>query len=108
MVAASRSGSTSVVIRLSSPSASTFSSQASRSLELAGRGVLPTGAWVVGRSLFSGLIETLISMFVSRLRLVFLFPAKRSSLSIEAQLCLLDELTPAARVRSEKLHELLG
>src|SRR5215475_5797108 len=44
MVAASRSGSTSAVMRLSSPSASTFSSQVSRSLALAPRTVVLASA----------------------------------------------------------------
>src|SRR5947209_6934256 len=44
MVAASRSGSTSAVMRLSSPSAATFSSQASRSLELGARALRESSA----------------------------------------------------------------
>jgi hypothetical protein len=68
MVAASRSGSTSAVMRLSSPRASTFSSQASRSLALTARGdgavVLATGL-TASPSLF-GLIVTLMSMVLLR------------------------------------------
>src|SRR5262245_50821973 len=64
MVAASRSGSTSAVMRLSSPRASTFSSQRSRSLALAARGGSATGL-AASPSLF-GLIVTLMSMVLLR------------------------------------------
>src|ERR1700675_722840 len=60
MVAASRSGSTWAVMRLSSPSASTFSSQRSRSLALAARGGLADG--LAASPSLCGLIVTLSSM----------------------------------------------
>src|SRR5262249_34519137 len=60
MVAASRSGSTCAVMRLSSPICSTLSSQASRSLEFGARSRPSAGAAVVAPP--SGLTVTFMSM----------------------------------------------
>src|SRR4029450_2122666 len=68
MVAASRSGSTSAVMRLSSPIASTFSSQASRSLALGAPGGVPTG--LVVSAAWLGLMVALISMVLLRRHLL--------------------------------------
>src|SRR6516225_3803440 len=65
MAAASRSGSTSAVMRLSSPSFSTFSSQASRSLALAPRAAFRASAFA-GCGSAAAPTLTLMSMSVSR------------------------------------------
>src|SRR5215475_10017424 len=65
MVAASRSGSTSAMMRLSSPSASAFSSQASRSLELAPRVAFRGSAFASCASAAAPTL-TLMSIPVSR------------------------------------------
>src|SRR5262245_16319725 len=82
IVAASRSGSTSAVMRLSSPSASTFSSQASRSLELAPRAIVLASGFARCGSPSAAPTVTLMSICVSRL---VLLPIGRSLARFEAR-----------------------
>src|SRR5262249_43639540 len=82
IVAASRSGSTSAVMRLSSPSASTFSSQASRSLALAPRAIFLASVFARCGSPSAAPTLTLMSIPVSRL---VLLPNGRSLARFEAR-----------------------
>src|SRR5262245_22330860 len=82
IVAASRSGSTSAVMRLSSPSASTFSSQASRSLALAPRAIVLASGFARCGSPSAAPTLTLMSIPVSRL---VLLPKGRSLARFEAR-----------------------
>src|SRR5262245_14271788 len=70
IVAASRSGSTSAVMRLSSPSASPFSGQASRSLALAPRAIVLASVFARCGSPSAAPTLTLMSIPVSRLVLL--------------------------------------
>src|ERR1051325_1816953 len=90
MVAASRSGSTSAVMRLSSPSASTFSSQASRSLLLG----LPGRAsvWASRCAGSAAPTLTLISMTLSPRTAL-------SRLSFDHQLGIIDVRPPRAATK---------
>src|SRR5215475_5212677 len=82
IVAASRSGSTSAVMRLSSPSASTFSSQASRSLALAPRAIGLASVFARCGSPSAASTLTLMSIPLSRL---VLLPNGRSLARFEAR-----------------------
>src|SRR3981081_1012682 len=86
MVAASRSGSTSAVMRLSSPICSTLSSQASRSLELAP-------------------LVTFMSMMLSPLNSEP--PARERMHSIDRHLCVLDHPAPLRRLLADHVGELV-
>src|SRR5258705_483469 len=86
MVAASRSGSTSAVMRLSSPICSTLSSQASRSLEFA---------------------PLVIFMSMTLSPLYSEPPARERMHSIDRHLCVLDHPAPLRRLLADHVGELV-
>src|SRR4029077_17619427 len=96
MVAASRSGSTCAVMRLSSPICSTLSSQASRSLAFGARSRASDASAVVAPP--SGLMVTFMSM---------IWLSARPEASFDRQIRILDHLAPACRLVLDERGEFL-